>query len=199
MRTETITLYKFDELSDEAKQKAMEWYSEGAMDYPWWDSVYDDFENICAILGIDLDRRRGSSTPAVYFRGFWSQGDGAAFEGDWNYAKGMLANIKSYAPEDEVLHAIARDMVELQRRHFYKLHARVRQYGHYFSMAVDTEVDGREASAETDRDVLELMDRLAGWLYAALENEYEYLTSAEAVSEMIRANEYEFTEDGVPA
>ena len=29
-----------------------------------------------------------------------------------------------------------------------------------------------------------------------LRNEYEYLTSEEAVIESIRANEYEFTEDG---
>lgn len=32
MRTETVTIYKFDELSDRAKEKARDWYREGALD-----------------------------------------------------------------------------------------------------------------------------------------------------------------------
>jgi hypothetical protein len=34
------------------------------------------------------------------------------------------------------------------------------------------------------------------WMYRQLEAEYEYLTSDEAITETIRSNEYEFTEDG---
>jgi hypothetical protein len=33
-------------------------------------------------------------------------------------------------------------------------------------------------------------------IYRALETEYDYLTSEEAIIETIEANEYEFTEDG---
>ena len=36
------TVYQFDELSDSAKEKARDWYRLGAMDYEWWDYVYED-------------------------------------------------------------------------------------------------------------------------------------------------------------
>ena len=38
------TVYRLDELSDAAKEKARAWYREGGFDYDWFESVYDDFE-----------------------------------------------------------------------------------------------------------------------------------------------------------
>src|SRR3990167_9064206 len=51
------TVYQFPELSDAAKEKARGWYREAAFTDDWWDAVYDDFERICAILGVDLKTR----------------------------------------------------------------------------------------------------------------------------------------------
>lgn len=62
MRTETIvrTLYQFDELSEQAKEKAREWYREGALDYEWYDCIYDDAARVgLKITAFDLDRRKG--------------------------------------------------------------------------------------------------------------------------------------------
>jgi hypothetical protein len=42
MRTATINYYKFDELSDRAKDTARDWWRQGALDYGWWESVYED-------------------------------------------------------------------------------------------------------------------------------------------------------------
>jgi hypothetical protein len=39
----------------------------------WWDSEYDCFKQDMAEVGIEVDN--------IYFSGFWSQGDGACFEG----------------------------------------------------------------------------------------------------------------------
>lgn len=39
----------------------------------WWDCIYDDFKNDMDAIGIEVQR--------IYFSGFWSQGDGACFEG----------------------------------------------------------------------------------------------------------------------
>ena len=47
-------LFTFNELSDDAKEKAREWYRQGHLDDDWWDTVYSDFEAICEILGIAL-------------------------------------------------------------------------------------------------------------------------------------------------
>ena len=48
------TVYQFPELTDAAKERARTWYREAAVTDDWWDAVYDDFERICAILGVDL-------------------------------------------------------------------------------------------------------------------------------------------------
>ena len=32
------TVYKYDELSDEAKWEAREWFMRGYLDYDWWDN-----------------------------------------------------------------------------------------------------------------------------------------------------------------
>ena len=52
-------------------------------------------------------------------------------------------------------------------------------------------------TADADEDVSEALRDLARWLYGRLDDEYEHLTSDEAIDEMIRLNEYGFTEDGV--
>jgi len=59
MRVEETKLYKYSELSEDAQEKAREWFREGGVDYEWWDSVYDDAENIgLKITSFDLDRNR---------------------------------------------------------------------------------------------------------------------------------------------
>ena len=44
--------------------------------------------------------------------------------------------------------------------------------------------------------VLEALRDFNRWIYKQLETEYEYLISEKQIEESIRANEYEFTEDG---
>lgn len=59
MKTKTINLYQFDELSDDAKQKAIADNCEINVDYGWWHSIYDDAETIgLKITEFDLDRNR---------------------------------------------------------------------------------------------------------------------------------------------
>ena len=107
MRTETTTLYQFDELSDDAKEKARYWYRSGALDYEWWDAVYDDAVQCAALLGIDVATRGDRRTqPAIFFSGFNSQGDGACFDGMLSW-KACSKAIRDHAPKDATLHAIA--------------------------------------------------------------------------------------------
>ncbi len=84
------TVFGLEELSDEAKEKARDWYRQGAFDRDWYWAVYEDFERICEILGVDLatvpirlSGGGGRSKPCIWFSGFASQGDGARFEGDY--------------------------------------------------------------------------------------------------------------------
>ena len=57
MRTIATTVYKYDELSDEAKQHAVSKLYDLNVDYDWWDIVYDDAEQVkLKITGFDLGR-----------------------------------------------------------------------------------------------------------------------------------------------
>ena len=203
------TVYRLDELSDEARDKARTWYREGGFDYDWYDAVYEDFEQIAEILGLRLKTRSvrlygGGSRekPCIWFSGFWNQGDGAAFETFYSYRKEAPRRIREHAPQDAGLHRIADALQVVQRRNFYQLRAETchrGRYYHEYCMAISVERDSPSDQDMTDGAedaVIEALRDLARWLYRQLEREYDYLTSNEAVDEAIVANEYTFTEAG---
>lgn len=53
MRTETINIYTFDELSDAAKEKAREWYRNG-MEYFWWNDSLESIKAFCDGYGVTI-------------------------------------------------------------------------------------------------------------------------------------------------
>ncbi len=192
----TITVYAFDELEDDAKEKARDWYRSGALDYEWWDAVYEDAIACAAILGIEINK--------IYFSGFSSQGDGACFEGSYAYAKGSAKAIRAHAPQDIDLASIADRLQDLQRGWFYGLSASVRQSGHYMhEMCTQIDVyDDQETNRSTraiddaEQDVKDLLREYMQWIYSRLMAEHDWLMSDEQVDESITCNEYEFNEDG---
>ena len=203
------TVYRFDELCDRARERARLWYRQGAFDHDWCGATLEDFERVCDILGVKLKTRtvglHGGGTrqdPCIWFTGFWSQGDGACFEGAYVYSKGASAAIRDYAPKAERLHAVADALQAVQRRNFYQLCADIRHSGRYcheYTMSVTVERDsanGQEITADAEDAVTEAMRDLARWLYRQFETEYDYLSSDEAVDEAIAANGYTFTEAG---
>lgn len=190
-RTLERTVYTLDELSDDAKEKAREWFrTADAGDNFWSEHVIDDAKAVAKLMGIGIDD--------IYWSGFWSQGDGACFTGSYAYAKGSVAAVTAYAPQDTELHRIARDLLNAQRRVFYRASATIShrsRYSHEHSVTIDCHDcsdDVCEAITETLRDLMR-------WVYNSLEAEYEYHNADEQVDENIRANEYEFDEDGARA
>ena len=188
MREKVTKVYTFEELSDDAKVKARAWYREGAFDYEWWEFVYEDAKQCAEIIGIDIDK--------IYFSGFWSQGDGACFEGSYKYKKGALKAIKEHAPKDTTLHGIALALQKEQKKHFYQLSAHTKQRGHYQHSGC-MRVDVYNQDGEIDND--EITDQLryfADWIYTRLEAEYDFMNADAQVDENIISSEYEFTEEG---
>ena len=43
-------VYRLGELPDAAKEQARTWYRERGFDHDWYEFVYADFEEVCAIL-----------------------------------------------------------------------------------------------------------------------------------------------------
>jgi hypothetical protein len=203
------TVFHLAELSERARETARAWYREAAPCDDWHECVFDDFEAVCAILGVRLKTRSvhlfGGGTrqkPCIWFSGFASQGDGASFEGAYSFATGARKAIRAHAPQDGELHRIADALQAIQRRNFYQLRADVNQRGrgcHEYSMVIAVERDGPTNQAMTvdaEDTVIELLRDLARWLYRQLEREYDYQTSNEVTDEAILANEYTFTDDG---
>lgn len=203
------TVYQLEELCDAAKEKARAWYRESAFDDDWYSAVFADFENVAEILGIRFKTRAirlcGGGTrnePRIHFTGFWSQGDGACFEGQYAHGRHAAAKIRQYAPMDTDLHEIADALQAIQRRNFYQLRADIRhrgRYTHEYCMEIAVERDSptmQDMTRDADNIVAEALRELARWLYRQLERDYEYQISDECVDEAIAAKAYTFTDAG---
>lgn len=192
-RTVSKEVYQFEELSDEAKETARQWWREGDLYDGWYESVYEDAKEMGRLMGITIDK--------IYFSGFSSQGDGACFEGHYDWVKGGVKAIKDATHEDTVLHRIAHDLQLVQRPTFYNLSASVKQRGHYMHEGC-TEINISDAryswfvSDEAKDGLAEVLRDFMNWIYRRLEKEYDYQMSDECVDEAIIANEYDFNEDG---
>lgn len=145
---------------------------------------------------------RTRQDPCIWFSGFWSQGDGAAWEGVYSYRKSAAAKLRAYAPKDKTLHRIAETLQAAQRQNFYQLSAEVTHRGNYyhaFSMAVAVTRESAaafEITGDAETVVTDALRDLANWLFRQLEQEYEYLTSDEVVDKTLVVGGYTFTEEG---
>ena len=210
------TLYKFDELEEEAKEKAREWYRGLIEADEYSESVYEDVATIAALMGLDIRTRpvklmNGGTRydSCIYWSGFSSQGDGACFEGRWEHKPDSLEKVKEHAPLDERLHAIAADFASPKIAH---LKASSKHRGHYYhEYCMDIEVssnhqpeDFPEGSIDDEmwptneqyEHIKKMFADFARWIYRMLEAEHDYCHADEQVDENIRCNEYEFTKDG---
>ena len=189
----TVTTYDFDELSDAAKTHALEKLYDINVDFTGWaEFVLDDAKEWGAMLGIEIED--------IFYSGFSSQGDGACFTGRYYYKKGSQKAIREHAPQDDTLHAIADGLAAAQASAFYRLEASVSHRGHYYhELCTDITVDNSESyavSEDNENAITEALRDFMRWIYSRLETQYYYLTSESAIVETIKANEYQFTENG---
>lgn len=224
MRTETINLYSFKELSPEAQQRALDNWREHAGEDLDYSCIYDDAATIAGLMGIDINLRRvkgidGSTryAPAIYWSGFWSQGDGACFEGNWSAAGVQAGKVQEHAPHDTELHRIAAEFERIAAA-YPGASFQVRHNGYYhhegctsFDMDAGEMPDNAGLSYESDEydaalkayqdvfpedELKEAARDLMRWLYSQLEKEYEYQTSEEVGREMLSGAGEVFTEEG---
>lgn len=172
MREETIKVYQFNELSDEAKSKAIASMADINTDYDWYQCTYGDAENIgLKITGFDIDR--GS-----YCSGKFIESPEETAE-----------KIKSeHGPDCETWKTADR---YLQYRA-----ALVKKFSDGINtdqVSQDNYYEFDEECDELDGDFLKL---LCEDYRIILQKEYEYQTSKEQIIETIECNEYEFLADG---
>lgn len=184
MRTEEIKIYKFSELSDEAKERAIDNLRDINLDHDWWDFAYMDAENVyLKITGFDVGR--GSYCNIEFID---SPADTAeailANHGEvcetYKLAKGFLENLEELTNDRDKWHDKAEEMYKEDKEEAY-------------DVCMEHAYD-KEDEIENLED--EFLKELSEEYLTMLREEYEYKYSDEAVIETIEANDYEFTEDG---
>lgn len=189
------TIQELKDLDERAYRRAYEKWAQGVLDYEWWDGVYESAVEAGEALGVTFDCKRGKNgrgevmdtSPKIWFSGFSSQGDGASWEGRYEYKKGAAAAIKKQWPEDAELQHIAADLQELQRKNFYRLSATVsKSYRGEHSGTMDVTTFRRgEDGGERNEELTQLLRDFADWIYRMLEKESEYLQSEEQFVESV--------------
>ena len=183
----------------------------------WWDYAYESFTQELDGIGVSADEED------ICFSGFYCQGDGASFEGqvvDWR----KLLTAMGYGDKAALIEyfEMADTECHIRRRgHMYvhqnTMHLDLDNFPEfpgdkYFSLSGfellaegcgmnefkrDTmyELLRPHNSDALEQELLKFVRDKAGELYISLREEYEYLTSDEAVWEAIVANELHLTGD----
>lgn len=166
MRIIKTTLYTFDELTKEAQEKAINNYRE-YQDFPWLET---DMNN--RLEELLLENKITSIDVRVRYSFGYSQGDGASFIGDIEWGA-YRATITTNSLGSHYTHS---KTVYVEKLNSLKT--------------------GRDAPAkkwaELQAIVKKIGDELEVFGYDIIESE----SSDEAISEVLRDSENEFTEDG---
>jgi len=189
METRTYTVYQFDELPIETREKTLMHYRNINVDFnDWYDFEYENWTGKLMDLGYKNIK--------ISFCGFSSQGDGASFTADidliqWLKVHKRKAHYKKLIPLIESCEITAKA---------------VRSTHHYVHegtchISIDSN-NWDEASkiedlrAELENEIETERRQLSKDIYKDLENDYDNLTTDESVIETLKMNEYYFTENG---
>ena len=171
MRTIQTTVYTFAEMSEQGKDNAVERLNDINTSHTWYEFTYDDAKNMgMSIGGFDLDRGRSID-----------------LEVD-DYQETANKIIKEHGEAcDTYKNAVEfiKERTEL-----------VSKYSDGVNKEIVTEENEYDFDCELDELETEYKKTLEEDYLSMLRNEYEYLSSREAIIETIECNEYEFTEDG---
>jgi hypothetical protein len=170
VRTET-KVFKFAELSGDAKQSAIDKLYDLNVDHDWWDMTYDDAETVgIKITSFDIGR------------GAYCEGDISDSE---ETAKLIIENHGEICETCLTALAYQSDRAKLVIK---------------YSDGVQTDIVAEDNEYDFDIECDELDEEFKKSILEdyriVLRKEYDYLTTKEAIIESIKANDYEFTEDG---
>jgi len=203
MRTISIKAYRYEELSDEAKERVLKEQRHVNVRFnDWHDLIIDAWK--CSLEEFAF------FAPRIYFSGFYSQGDGACFECDSIYTDKLFEAVKAeidkfskgfqdfFKTHEVALSDFMEDYVS------FTIETRIHRYCHENTRYIDWSVYGTDKKSEYFEHFI---DEIGEWLeekrktfckeiYQQLEEEYENQTSDESVIYTATSDEYEFLEDG---
>lgn len=192
MKTIEIQLYKFDELSESAKEAAINWWRESAAEDSFWaDECFSSIKAFCLTFGVTFKNAEYGYNSDINYRLGQIDDNVLALSGS-RARTYILNNFGSVLFESKPI-----GEYPYKRRSKISVIDRVCPFtGVYFDEELLKPVRDfiiRPVKGYTYEEVLR------DCMYAgsqALQTSYEYETGKEAAIEGIRANEYDFTEDG---
>jgi hypothetical protein len=198
METKIVETYKFDELSEEIQNKLIEKNRYINVEFwEWYDDVYDQY--------IEKIENIGFEDVKIYFSGFYSQGDGAMFEyGSIN--EKILNSFLDQTSLTEKRKQLIKDNIYIsskgtQRGNYYHENScyhdtyfeinstSLYDYPTLYNWLLSYERDFEYYVEVTYKDICKS-------LYKDLELEYEYLTSAEVVKDVLNSYNHDYLIDG---
>jgi len=205
MRTETINVYKLDELSAEARETAIR--SQQDFLAEMWDPefTYDYYE--------EKLQEAGFENAKINYSGFYSQGDGASFTADINLKVYVQKLIERYKAVDLqkvneerkqevkfILHYLPR-VIKLENEFNFRVVRFTTRYVHENTCCVESNHYHSHQRLDALREKLKSeieFDRInfCREIYRDLKMDYEAQTDEAAAIASIEANEYEYTADG---
>ncbi len=170
VRTET-KVYPFDELSEDAQERAVENLAEINVDYEWWDSTFEDAAQAkLKLTEFDLDR------------GSYCRGEFIEYAKDT--ADAIIENHGACCPTHETATEFIADSAKLDVKYPVELDEN------------GDDDNGIDRDHEQDDLDCEFLKAILEDYRIILQKEYEYLTGSDSIVETIKSNEYEFTADG---
>lgn len=188
MKQITINLYSFNELSPETQKKVIEDNRNINLDHHWHDFIYDNWKKKLSSYGF--------IAPIIHFSGFYSQGDGACFDA----AIDLETVLKQEdIPAEYKKLILAKDYID------FGIESNSSYYSHEHTRFIDWCLSDWNVDVRTQSNII--LQSFCDWLeskridfcqriYKDLQEEYEHLTSDEAIKETIVANNYTFEING---
>lgn len=191
MQTVSIELSSINELSENARQKAIE-----------KERTHCDVDLSCTVEYIEeILTCLGFQSPKISYSGFCSQGDGLSFTSDnWQYKKGMLDKLKECTQELCFLN-VAKQLQVMAKNTGYKLQFSVNRTSHFYSHENTVQIDNNpysDFSLSDDQDLIltNLKNSLCHSFYKMLEADYDYQLSDEYIIDSLLSNEIMFLSSG---
>jgi len=185
--------------AEQMKQELIEEHRTMNVDYDdWAEHVYEWFEEYLATRGIEWSKEGGTTQSRdMTWSGFWSQGDGFGFGGEI-----VNKRFKKYVTEHKypMLYKLIddggfvkmywhgdnrnyRNAINVEAESFGQIHGEDHPLKDIWDVELDKEMERLESDLDED------LESMCKMMYRKLEEEYDNLTSDEAVWETIVAND----------
>lgn len=205
MKTESINVYQFSELSKKTQKLVLARNRYCTIQgYNWFNDIIHHLKKIGSFMGIEIDE--------IHFRGLTGGPTGGCFDGEYSFKKGSMKALKTAYPLwpafrvlAEQSYVFAERLQALQKSNGYALTA-VIEYDktspHPFNSSIEVfknDETTRDEHGEPTGDIatielVAIMREFMQLIFPAIHKEFKRLTGDEAIKEWL--DDREFFKDG---